>query len=258
MLHFISQKATKWALSELKKLPKNQTALLYCLIFKRSKIVDRSSNRAEFENEFHRYFGGYIKGGGVSVFDPFAHEWRASNYLNSTVYGRLLVGGHRWTEGDESYFIREPKGSGWPAKFIFTDDGFNNLLYRTSPPNLKNENRLPLLAIATYYYRFEPLEKAYNSQQELVNKFVSEVLSNDPLLIKLFVDGVAYNSKDYFVENDLTESEKISCYPAYPDMHKETVNTRLYGDDIKKIKTLLKDNQTIADFINALILKELS
>ena len=133
---YLSKEAITWARMQLEKLSKDQIALLYFLIFARCPKVDRTipAKREKFESEFYKYFGVPIKGGGVASFNPFDGKWRAPNYINSTVYGRLLVGSHRWTEGSEAFFTRTPSSSGWPAEFSLTDEGFDNLLYRNQPP----------------------------------------------------------------------------------------------------------------------------
>ena len=257
MGNYISPKAIKWALGELQRLPKNQTVLLYFLIFSKSPNVDRSSeSKSEFEDEFYRYFGGRIRGEGCAVFDPFAGAWRAENYINSTVYGRLLVGGHRWTEGEESFFERLPPSSGWPAKFIATEKGLENLLYRSSPPNLKRENRLPIHALATYYYRFSNLDEAIRTNQDLVEYFRQDILGRNSLLVKLFVEGLVYPHQDFVQSAPLSESEMVACYPQAPFSNKECKNVRLYRDDIHRINKRLKTGQTIADYISTLIAKE--
>lgn len=246
---YLSLQAVKWSLKRIENLPKNQTALLYFLIFAREPIVDRSGVEKEsFEEEFYRYFGGPIKGGHVAPFDPFAGEWRAENYINSTVYGRLLVGSHSWTEGSESFFERNPASGGWPAKFTLHKEGFDNLRFRSSPPCLKAQYRLPLSAIAIYYYRFRELFFNPDSLDDLVSKYKEEVLSKYQKLAELFVDGPSCFD-NLFSDHPPNEQEMIECYPPSPFSSEEKRNVKLYIEDVERIGHDLEPGEQIADYV---------
>jgi hypothetical protein len=247
---YVTQEAIKWSLSQLKELPKNQTALIYFLIFGKQPIVDRGHAFSPFEVEFYKYFGAPIKGDGVAVYDPFSGEWRAENYINSTVYGRLLVGGHRWTEGEESYFSREPAGSGWPAEFKLTEKGFDNLLYRSSPPCLKRQYKLPLSAMAVFYYRQEPQPDSSSSIDSLVEKYKSDVISKNKVLQKLFCSGLGFPDDQLFGATKLSPSEYRACYPKSPYTSKELSTVRLYKEDVLEIRKNLREGHTVADYIS--------
>ena len=253
MAKYLTQEAIKWSLSQLNELPKNQTVLLYFLIFGKEPLVDRGRKNSTFESEFHKYFGAPIKGGGVAVYDPFAAEWRAENYINSTVYGRLLVGGHKWTEGEESYFTRLPAGSGWPAEFKLTRRGFESLLYRSSPPCLKWKYRLPLSVMAVFYFRQEPLPDSLSSMSSLIEKYKKDVISKNEVLPKLFRDGPSFPEARLFGTARLTPSEYSACYPTSPYTSREQLAVRLYKEDVIEIKKNLREGHSIADYVSELI-----
>src|SRR4030042_2055188 len=249
---FITAKAVRWSVNQLNLLPKNQTALLFFLIFAVCPEVgsSNSKSRQEFETEFHRYFGGPIRGDGIAVYDPCGGQWRAENYIHSTVYGRLLVGSHRGTEGTEAFFQREPKAGGWPAQFELTDKGFDNLKYRNESPSLRYEYRLPLTAIATYYYRFDDISHYHLvDQRGLVQLYKQKILSKHSRLGELFVEG-SWFLDTIFSAQSLTEKEKISCFPPSPFMGEPQQRVLLYADDIDYIKGQLKDGETIAEYVH--------
>ena len=252
---FLTKEAVDWSIRSLGGLPKNQTALFYFFIVTRCPTIDRTHEmgRKEFEREFYRYFGAPIKGGGIGVYDPFGKEWRAENYINSTVYGRLLVGSHRWTEGEESFFERRPAGSGWPATFVLTDKGFDNLRFRNSPPCLSYDYRLPLSSVSLYFYRFDDLKK-YNptSLEDVVSIFQREVLSLDKRLSALFVKGNSFMGK-LFRDTPLSEEERISCYPFAPHSSEPKSRELLYKSDIEYIESRLDDGETVAEYIHKMI-----
>lgn len=249
---YLTDKAVKWSLEQLQWLPKNQTALLYFLIFARSPRVDRTdpSVGQEFEAELNRYFGGPIKGGGVACYDPFAAEWRAEQYLNSTVYGRLLVGSHKWTEGVEAFFSRDPASGGWPAVFNLTDKGFNNLESRIRPPCLRFGYKLPLKSLSIYYFRFIDLSSFGPScLEEIVEQYEKLVISKHPRLQELFKEGPSFFGP-LFTSNPLSENEKISCYPLAPFASDTKTRQLLYVEDVELIKSRMEHGQTIADYIH--------
>lgn len=253
MAKYITQEAIRWSLSLLKELPKNQTVLLYFLIFGKAPIVDRGNAFSPFEVEFYKYFGAPIAGDGVAVYDPFSGDWRAENYINSTVYGRLLVGGHRWTEGEESYFLRLPAGSGWPAEFKLTEKGFNNLLHRSSPPCLKRQYKLPLTAMAVFYYRQEALPDSTSSMDSLIEKYKIDVISKHEVLQKLFCDGPSYPGSQLLELTKLSSSDYRNCYPKSPYTSKELSTVRLYKEDVLEIKKNLREGHTVAEYVSEMM-----
>lgn len=253
---YLTPQAIKWAVYSLSNLPKNQTALFFFLIFAKCPDVDRTSvaRRTRFEEEFHRYFGGPIKGGGIAVYDPFGKEWRAEQYINSTVYGRLLVGSHKWTEGSEAFFSRKPKSGGWPAKFELTEEGFDALKYRSSPPCLKYEYRLPLTATAIYYFRFDDLSP-YNptNLDDLISLYRKIVITTHPKLHLLFQESQKLSGMELFRRDPLSESEKLSCFPPSPFSTEEKTRALLYVDDVDLIDSRLKAGESIADYVRYLL-----
>ena len=255
---YITPVAVQWALKQLIEIPKDQLALLFFLMLTKEPNVCRGQigNPSSFEKEFGRYLSGPVKGGGDAVFNPFAAEWRAAEYINSTVYGRLLNGSHRWTEGVEAFFSRSPATS-WPAKFEINDTGFDNLRLRSSPPCLKLAHRLPLSAIAIIYYRFIDLsESAPESLNDLVKLYKKEVLFINNRLLELFVEGPNFLSNVLFRSSPLSESEKLSCYPPSPYSGEPKKSVLVYEDDIDAIKARLKPGEDIADFMKKLLKKE--
>lgn len=256
---YITPVALQWALKQLIEIPKDQLALLFFLMLAKEPLVSRGQlgNTSAFENEFRRYLMGPIKGGGEAVFNPFASEWRAAEYINSTVYGRLLNGSHRWTEGAEAFFFRAPTTT-WPAKFTINDSGFNNLRLRASPPCLKSSYRLPLSAIAIIYYRFINLSDfSPHTLDDLVKKYKDEVLSKNHRLMELFVAGPNFLSNVIFRSIPLSETEKISCYPPSPYSGEPKKNILIYEDDISAIKARLAPGEDIADFMRKLLRKDI-
>lgn len=255
---YLTSAAIKWALSELKKIPKDQLALLFFLMLVKSPTVKRGKHGepSAFEIEFQKYLSGPVLGGGSAVFNPFDQQWRAADYLNSTVFGRLLNGSHKWTEGTEAFFIREPTSS-WPANFRLTDRGFDNLRERTTPPCLKNSNRLPLNAMAVYYFRFLDLSE-FNPQTmpDLVAEFNKTIVNKHERLKELFVSGTNFLRGELFTHSALTEPEMIACYPPSPFSGEPKKNALLYEDDIDAIKARLSSGQEIADYIRQLLRKE--
>lgn len=255
---YLTPTAVKWSVSQLRLLPKNQTALFFFLILARCPAVDRTNpkKRKDFEEEFYRYFGGPIKGGGTAVYDPFGGEWRAEEYINSTVYGRLLVGSHKWTEGEEAFFQRIPSGGGWPALFNLTDYGFDNLKLRAHPPCLRFEHRLRQNVIAIYYYRFEDLSGyGLSNQQDLLVLYKNTVIADNPRLSELFREGPSFIGS-IFRQEPLSEYEKISCYPTAPFSTDVKHREFLYANDLDIIKSKLNNGETVADYVHRMLWRE--
>lgn len=248
---FLTVDAIRWSLGQLGKLPKNQTVLPFFLIFARASVVDKRPGGA-FETEFLRYFGGYLKGGGEEVFDPFAGQWRSSGYLQSTVYGRLLAGNHRWTEGDDRFFDRAPSAGGWPASFTLTSSGFDNLRLRSSPPCLKQKYRLPLTATAIYYYRFRPLPGSVRTLDDLLVHYRNDVLFRHSRLATLFAPG-ASPSGPLTRDTPLSDHDMASCYPTGAADGRAKQRAFLYSDDIVRLEQLCRPGDAVADAVHRLL-----
>lgn len=255
---YITPEAIKWSLGNMHNLPKDQIALFFFLILSKIPRVQRGTlnEPSAFEHEFYRYLGGVIPGDGWAVYNPLEREWRAGEYINSTVYGRLLNGSHRWTSEENGFFKRSP-ASGWPANFELTDKGFDNLRKRLSPPCLKSAYRLPLTSLAIYYYRFENVGYfSPKSACDLVQQFKLEVISRFERLSELFVDGPQYLRGDLLRTLPLSVQEKVDCYPSSPFGAEPKSRAFLYQDDIEAISSRLEAGQDLADYIRGMLRSE--
>lgn len=255
---FVSESAVKWALSELKKIPKNQLALIFALIVSKCPEISypKGSPKGPFELEMGRYLDAPIDQTKDSVFNPIEGDWRARDYIQSTVYGRLLNGSHSWTSPEVGYFERTPK-SGWPAKIVFSQQGYDRLFIRTSPPCLKSEYRLPVLAIAIYYYRQIDLANLdVDSPQSLVDLYSKDVISTNPNLVKLFDFELPVFWGELFNPLAMTRQQYISCYNGAASK----AQTKLAFDKelIDSIHARLKQGDSIENFITRAITKEMS
>lgn len=252
---FLSQDAILWALNHLEVLPKDQLVLFFFLALAKEGTLSRGTpgNPSPFENEIMKYLGAPLPGEGKAVFSPLEHQWRATDYMNSTVYGRLLNGSHRWTEGKDAFFSREP-ATGWPAKFTLNEKGFDNLRTRTSPPCLRASSRLPMTAVAIYYFRFLDLsEFAPRSLKDLVAEYRREVLDKHPRLDELFVPGPNFLSGTLFSSEALTEREMLECYPPCPSSGEPKKNVLLYKEDLEAIKTHMSAGEDVSDYVRNLL-----
>ncbi len=252
---YLSKGAIKWSIEQLRTLPKDQLALFFFLALAREGKVSRGTagNPSPFEREILRYLGAPLEGGGVAAFNPFSLEWRAAEYMNSTVFGRLLNGSHKWTEGEDAFFTRTP-AKGWPATLTLEEKGFDNLRGRLSPPCLKKSFRLPLTAVAVYYFRFFDLSFfSPGSMTDVVAEYRKEVLSLNERLEELFVPGPNYLRGDLFVNTALSEREKLECYPPSPFSGEVRKSVLIYADDLERIKQRLNEGQDIADFVRNLL-----
>jgi len=252
---YITPEAIKWSLGHLSRLPKDQLALVFFLILAKAPQVQRGgiNSPSNFESEFYRYLGGAIPGNGWAVYNPFEQDWRAGEYINSTIYGRLLNGSHKWTSEGIGFFKRSP-AAGWPAVFELTTKGFDNLRERLSPPCLKAPMRLPLTVLAIYYYRFENLSSfAPSTVSDLVKKYRADVVSKEQRLGELFVEGPQFLSGQLLRSEPLSEEEKISCYPPSPFSAEPKKRALLYGGDIDAINARLIEGQDIADFVRNIL-----
>lgn len=251
---YVTKEALLWARGQLSELPQDQAALFWCLILSKEPVVSSISHVAEsFIDELYRYFGAPIAGGGTGVFNPMDSKWKAENYIQSTVFGRLLNGSHWWTSPDKGFLARSRK-DGWPATFQFDAGGASRLFLRQKPPSTSSARRLPIAAVAVYYYKFDRLEKSQVSTlEELVAKYRREVLVVNPELEKLFDTDTPVFWGTPFSDQELSLSEKLSCFPASPYSSEPKQNVLLYTDDVKEMQKSLIDGQTIADLVRSLI-----
>jgi hypothetical protein len=254
MTLYLNQKAIRWAMDALANIPKDQSCLLFFLILTRESTV-KNGGRAgmtSFEKEFYRYFGAPIKGGGVGCFNPLDKCWKAENYINSTVFGRLLNGSHWWTDSEEGFFSREP-GRQFPAEMGILPNAFERLEDRTKYPCLKLRSLLPMTAMSVWYYRGEPVETQDTANlNSLVKRFKADVLDLNPNLYKLFFEGGAGPLNPYGTE-PLPEEEMLAIYPPCPFAAEPKTNVRLYLDDVKTMKSAGIDTNQIADYFRQLI-----
>jgi hypothetical protein len=248
--HYLTADAIVWARSQLANLKKDQAALLWCLILSKTPTVQYdSSQKSDFVIEFNRYFGAPIPGRGVGVFSPIDSKWKAENYLQSTVLGRLLNGSHWWTSPDRGFLERAPKDK-WPAHFSFNKEGADRLFLRKGAPSTSGVARLPLAAIAIFYYRFDPLSLGADpSIEELVDLYKQEVLSLNPLLCELFEADTAVYWGQLFADISLSEQERMSCFPSSPYGGEAKQNALLYVEDVRELHQRLGEGETIADLV---------
>ena len=253
-VHFLTADAITWARGKFSELPKDQAALFWCLILSKVSRVDYdASQRNPFVLEFEKYFGAPILGGGVGAFSPMDGKWRAENYLQSTVFGRLLNGSHWWTSADRGFLKRSVK-DGWPADFIFDKVGADRLFLRKSAPSTSHVERLPIAAVALYYYRFQPLKVSeVTNLTDLVEKYKSDVTDLNADLHDLFDWEIPVYWGSLFREDELTELEQISCFPKSPFSAEGKQNVLLYSEDVKKAQERLSEGQTIADLFRKLM-----
>ncbi len=237
---YLKASTIKWALGELNKVPRDQAALFYFLIFNSVNLVKRGTaqQKSKFETEFYKYFGGPLKGGGVGCFNPFDGRWMAEEYINSTVYGRLLNGSHWWTDSNQGFFDRNPPTQ-FPAEIKISSRAFDNLDDRTTSPCLKSSSLLPMSAVAVLYYRYEELNvNNSNNLTDVVNKFQNEILSTNKQLKQLFSSGATGPLTPY-QKSKPSEDEIMSVYPPCPYKGESQVNVRLYVDDVNAVKRQL-------------------
>lgn len=235
---YLKPNTVKWSLETLKQIPRDQAGLCYFLILSIVNTVNRGKapEHSEFEKEFYRYFGGPLKGGGVGCFNPFDGRWMAEDYINSTVYGRLLNGSHWWTDARQGFFHRTPPNQ-FPAEMTLKVDAFETLENRPTYPCIRATALLPLSAIAVLYYRNEPIEiKHINNLSDVVQKFKKEVLSKNQQLDALFTAGPS-GPISLFQEKKPSADELISVYPLCPYKGESQINVRLYTDDVAAVKS---------------------
>ena len=251
---YITKDAILWARTQLKSLPTDQFALFWCLIFQKAPKVSSPPHLSDpFVKEFHRYFGAPIPGGGIGVFNPIDSKWKAEQYIQSTVYGRLLNGSHWWTSTERG-FLKRNKKDGWPAEFTFDSDGAKSLFLRPNAPSTSACERLPLSAVAIHYYKFDTLDSSeVNSIDSLTKKYQEEVVNQNPYLQELFaLDSTAYWGSP-LSENPLSDQDAMSCFPPSPYSGESKQNALLYTEDIKYMQGMLKEGETLADLVRTYI-----
>ena len=235
---YLKPNTVKWSLDTLKQIPRDQAGLFYFLIFSIVNTVKRGKahEQSKFENEFYRYFGGPLKGHGIGCFNPFDGRWMAEDYINSTVYGRLLNGSHWWTDSRQGFFDRIPANQ-FPAEMTLKTDAFETLENRLTYPCMRATALLPLSAIAVLYYRNTSIEvKNENNLTDIVQKYKKEILSKNSELTALFTAGPS-GPISPFQEAKPTEDELISVYPSCPYKGESQINVRLYADDVSAVKS---------------------
>ena len=252
---FVSASAITWAASELRKLPKDQLALIFALIVSKVPNIDYPRGVADnpFTSEMKKYLWAPKSISANGIFNPIDGQWRADNYFQSTVFGRLLNGSHSWTSPEVGYFERLPK-SGWPAKIEFSEDGFGRLFLRTAPPCLKFEYRLPILALAIYYYRQINLSAlVLETPQDLVDHYSTEVLSSNPLLTKLFIHELPVFWGQLFQDTEIDPDEYVACFAGTGMPSGITV--RVTQSDMDDLQSLFPTDLTADEMIQQLIKK---
>jgi hypothetical protein len=254
MTHYLTQAAIRWAMDTLVNIPRDQSCLLYFLILTKKSTVKKGgvTGMTPFEEEFYRYFGAPIKGGGVGCFNPFDKRWMAEDYISSTVFGRLLNGSHWWTDGDEGFFSRNP-GRQFPAEMDILPNAFERLQDRTTYPCLKPGSLLPMTAVSVWYYRGQPVEiENTTNMNDLVKRLKADVLDLNPDLHKLFFQGGA-GPLNPFSDEPLSEEEMLAIYPVCPFAGEPKTNVRLYVDDVNTLRSAGVDVNQIADYFRQLI-----
>ena len=254
---FVSRSALTWSLAELRKLPKDQLALIFALILSKVPTVEypREGHKSPFEIEMGKYLEAPISSTRDGVFNPIDGQWRAENYFQSTVFGRLLNGSHSWTSPELGYFERTPK-SGWPARIEFTQRGFEKLFLRTSPPCLKREHLLPILAVAVYYLRQVDLKPfGISSTESLVRHYSELVLGQNPHVGKLFEKELPVFWGELLADHPMSRQELVECFrQSQPDSKEKIV---VSGSMLAKVRSVLQPGDSIESFIQRAIQKEL-
>jgi hypothetical protein len=254
---YLTKEAVVWARGKLAELPQDQAALFWCLILTKEPEVSSISHDSDgFIGEYHKYFGAPIAGGGIGVFNPFDSKWKAENYIQSTVFGRLLNGSHWWTSPEKGFLTRSRK-DGWPARFEFNSGGSRNLFLREKAPSTSAAPRLPIAPVAIYYYKFADLKKSeVATLDQLVEKFKREVVALNLALETLFNTDSPVFWGSPFSEHELSAQEKIDCFPPAPYSSEPKQNVLLYVEDVSELRKTLADGQSIADLVRSLMKRE--
>ena len=210
---YLTPEAILWARAQIEDLPKDQIGLVFALLASRSPVISYDSidmsQRSEFLQHTLRYFGAPIALGAWGFFVPLDGKWRSDDYLMSTVMGRLLNGSHWWTAAGG--FIGRNPSTGWPATFSFGIRGFEVLRRRTRPPFLTGGKRLPLSAMAIWYFRHEDI--AESNLESLVLRYKEEINSSEFDVLRIFEDNKTIFWGDLTRSTDLTDDERKKCYP---------------------------------------------
>ena len=237
-------------------VPENQLLLIFILVLISEPNIERTRvSRNAFVKELEKYIGGPLKGGGTGIYNPLSGSWRAEDYLQSTVFGRLLNGGHGWTNPASGYLVRNPERQ-WPASFEFNNEGLDRLRKRLSKPCLQAGSRLPLSAIAIWYYKFEALESTkVNSIDDLRGKYLAKLSLENSLALNFFEEEDNMFWGNFISHTPLTEDEKIALFPPSTYMSEPRLKVSVFEDDLKLLKKIKQSNEDIADVIRRLIME---
>jgi hypothetical protein len=254
---FLTADSIKWASSQLQLVPDNQLLLIFILVLAAEPDIQRTNaSRNPFLIELEKYIGGPLKGGGNATYNLFTGTWRAEDYLQSTVFGRLLNGGHGWTNPASGYLIRTPERQ-WPANFKFSSECLNRLKKRSSPPYLKAGSRLPLSAVAIWYYKFEELESSQvNDIESLRRKYLAKLEQSNSLTLNFFEEEDNLFWGNLLSQTPLTDDEKTDLFPQSPFMAEPRIKISVFEDDLKVIKQMKQPNEDIADVIRRMIMEK--
>jgi hypothetical protein len=253
---YLTADSIRWASKQLQTVPENQLLLVFILVLISQPDIQRTSaSKNPFVVELEKYIGGPLKGGGTGIFNPFSWEWRAEDYLQSTVFGRLLNGSHSWTNSASGYISRNPERE-WPANFVFDRKGLDRLKKRSTPPCLKAGSRLPLSAIAIWYYKFDELKpNQANSIEALRETFIAKLNLENPLAVSFFEDEDNVFWGDLVSHLPLNDDEKIALFPASTYLAEPRKKVSIFEDDLKTLKMMQQPYEDISDVIRRLIME---
>lgn len=271
MGQFFTNDSVNWALINLSNLPKDQTGILFYLIFSKLggqysgfKLNSRGKSRETFEKEFLRYFSGSLADGTPVPFDPFSKSWRADNYIQSTVFGRVINGSHWWTHPEKGFISRNP-ATGWPAEFKPHPEALNRLRERTTPPNLTSPNKIPLVALTAWYYRFEDISGICTTENvlDVMKHYLSSLRLKPNSEALIFSDiretGESLQVNPYMLSSvkispvSITKAEAKSIFPSRTQIMELRKNLRVFEVDFEKIKRMRVAGEDDADVIRRLI-----
>lgn len=245
---FVSEAAVAWAGKQFKKLPKDQTLLIFLLIISNVPVLEgngRFANKS-FENEFQKYFGIPYKGS-TRYFGLFDNAIRAENYFSSTVIGRLLNGSHHWTR---EFITRTPEHGTWPARFALRDNLIPTLKLRDKAPFLDFGMRLPLLATAIVYFKNVDLTShKVQNEDDLVNLYQQEVISKDPKLAELFEIDVELYWGDLFAHERIGDVALFDCLTGEEALK----SIKIYESDLEILQTRISADESVAEAIRKII-----
>jgi hypothetical protein len=262
----------RWALASLSRLPKDQTGILFYLIFAKLagqyggfRLDNSGHTREIFEKEFMRYFSGPLSDGTLVPFDPFSKNWRADRYITSTVFGRVINGSHWWTHLERGFISREPQ-TGWPAEFSPHPDALGRLLNRPDPPNLVSSNKISLVALTAWYYRFEDVSTMGEEGLDVlnvINYYLASLRLKSNTSPLIFSDVKEANGalqvNPYTLSYvkispiQITKAEASSIFPPRTKITELRKNLRVFEADFEKIKLMTAPGEDEADVIRRLL-----